>query len=73
MGLAAQWIALAGPLWDSYYAYQEHEDDNLGWKPIPFDENKANVTKCNNWQSEQMIVHHWQAYPNSQTPSPPDI
>ena len=36
VGLAVQWIA--GSLWDSY-AYQEHEDDNLGWKPIAFDEN----------------------------------
>ena len=33
MRLAAQWIA--GSLWDSY-AYQEHEGDNLGWKPISF-------------------------------------
>jgi hypothetical protein len=36
MGLAVQWVA--GSLWDSY-AYQEHEDDNLGWKPIAFEEN----------------------------------
>ena len=36
VGLAVQWIA--GSLWNSY-AYQEHEDDNLGWKPIAFDEN----------------------------------
>jgi hypothetical protein len=36
MGLAVQWIA--GSLWDSY-AYQEHEDDDLGWKPLAFEKN----------------------------------
>jgi hypothetical protein len=34
MGLVVQWIA--GSLWNSY-AYQEHKDDTLGWKPIAFD------------------------------------
>ena len=31
VGLAVQWDA--GSIWESH-AYQEHDDDILGWKPI---------------------------------------